>query len=135
MTDLKNMSVYHEERTLTEGFRKAKTKTRTTATRLQEPQENPEKRYMLEKGREARRNDSGLKHKTSLLNILFALILFACLYIKRIAQPHSICSLFNSRVSLCFVNGRLSFYYFKILTNFTCKRIRANVGLIYYLCR
>ncbi len=52
---------------------KAKTKTRTTATRLQEPQLNPEKRYMLDKGREARRNDSGLKHKTSLLNILFAL--------------------------------------------------------------
>ncbi len=57
---------------------KAKTKTRTTATRLQE---KPEKRYMLEKGREARRNDSGLKHKTSLLNILFALnsCVVACL--------------------------------------------------------
>ncbi len=61
------MADYHEERTLT-----AKTKTGTTATRLQEPQESPEKRYMLEKGRETRRNDSGLKHKTSLLNILFA---------------------------------------------------------------
>ncbi len=70
ITDLKNMADYHQERTLTEGFRKAKTKTRTTATR---PQENPENRYMLEKGREAQRNDSGLKHKTSLLNILFAL--------------------------------------------------------------
>ena len=33
---------------------KAKTKTRTTATRLQE---TPEKRLMLEKDREARRND------------------------------------------------------------------------------
>ena len=89
---------------------------------------------MLEKGREARRNDSGLKHKTSLSNILFALnsCVVACLYIKRPAQPHSICSLFNSGVSLCFVNARLSYYYFKILTNFTCKRIRANVGLIYY---
>ena len=84
---------------------------------------------MLEKGREARRNDSGLKHKTSLLNILFALnsCVVACLY-KRPAQPHSICSLFYSGVSLYFVNARLPFYYFKILTNFTCKRIRANVG-------
>ncbi len=25
-------------------------------------------------------------------------------------------------------------YYFKILTNFTCKRIRANVGLTRNLC-
>ncbi len=87
-----NMADYHEERTLTEGFRKGEKKTRTTATRLQEPQENPEKRFMLEKGREARRNDSGLKHKTSLLDILFALnsCVVACLYIERPAQPHSI---------------------------------------------
>ena len=40
----------------------------------------------------------------------------------------------NSGVSLYFVHGRLSFYYFKILTNFTCKRIRANVDIIRNLC-
>ena len=71
VTDLKNMADYHEERTLKASVtsEKAKTKTRTTAIRLQE---TPKKRQMLEKGREARRNDSGLKHITSLLNILFA---------------------------------------------------------------
>ena len=94
-----------------EGFRKGENKhkkSRTTATRIQE---NPEKRYMLEKGTEARRNDSGLKHKQICLNVLFALnsCVVACLY-KRPAQPHSICSLFNSGLSLCFVNARLSFY-------------------------
>ena len=59
---------------------------------------------MLEKSREARRNDSGLKHKTSLLNVLFALnsCLLACLY-KRPARPHSICSLFNYGEILCFL--------------------------------
>ncbi len=36
----------------------------------------------------------------------------------------------NSGVSLYFVHGRLSFYYFKILTNFTCKITRANVDII-----
>ena len=53
---------------------------------------------------------------------------------KRPAWPHLICSLFNSEVSLCFVHGRVTFYYFKILANFTCKRIRANVGLTRNLC-
>ena len=33
---------------------------------------------------------------------------------------------------LRFVNARLSFYYFKILTNFTYKRIRANIGLKWF---
>ena len=40
ITDLKNMADYHEERTL-KASEKTKTKTRTTATRLQE---TPEKR-------------------------------------------------------------------------------------------
>ncbi len=48
---------------------KAKTKTRTTATRLQE---TPEKRLMLEKDREARRNDSGLT-QNKFVDILFTL--------------------------------------------------------------
>ena len=59
----------HEERTLAECFPKAKTKTRTTATRLQE---TPEKRLMLEKDREARRNDSGLT-QNKFVDILFTL--------------------------------------------------------------
>ncbi len=42
------MADYHEERALTEGFRKGENKDKQ---RLQEPQENPEKRYMLEKRR------------------------------------------------------------------------------------
>ncbi len=104
------MADYHEEQTLTEGFRKGENKDKNDYHKtIQEPQENSEKRYMLKKGREARRNDSGLKHKTSLLNILFALnsCVVACLYVKRAAQQHSICSLFNSGVSLCFVNAKL----------------------------
>ena len=115
ITDLKNMADYYEERTLTEGFQKG---------------ENKGKNDCHKTAREARRNDSGLKHQTSLLNILVALnsCVVACLY-NRSTQPHSICSLFNSGISLCFVNARLSFYYFKILTNFTCRRIRENVGL------
>ncbi len=48
---------------------KAKTKTRTTATRLQE---TPENREMLEKDREARRNDSGLT-QNKFVDILFTL--------------------------------------------------------------
>ena len=83
ITDLKNMADYHEERTLTEGFQKG---------------ENKDKNDCHKTAREAQRNDSGLKHKTSLLNILVALnsCVVACLY-NRSAQPHSICSLFSGR--------------------------------------
>ena len=111
----------HEERTAEHWLKaseKAKTKTRTTATRLQE---TPEKRKMLEKDREARRNDSGLT-QSKFVDILFALN--PCVFIFTV----------NSGVSLYFVHGRLSFYYFKILMNFTCERIRANVGIIRNLC-
>ncbi len=67
---------------------------------------------MLEKGREARRNDSGLEHKTSLLiNCLHKTLGY--LY----ERPSSIQSV-HCLVSLCFLNARLSFYYFKILTSF-----------------
>ena len=58
ITDLKNMADYYEERTLTEGFQEG---------------ENKHKNDCHKTAREARRNDSGLKHKTSLLNILVAL--------------------------------------------------------------
>ena len=63
ITDFKNMADYMKgeplERIL-KACEKAKTKTRTTATRLQE---TPEK-ISAGKEREARRNDFGLKHKT-----------------------------------------------------------------------
>ena len=61
-----NMADCHEERTL-KASKKAKTRTRTTATRLQE---TPEKRYKLEKDREVRRNNYGLKHKRLLIYCL-----------------------------------------------------------------
>ncbi len=88
---------------------------------------------MLEKGRKARRNDSGLT-QNKFVDILFAL-LNPCVFISEKAGVAAF-NLFtvNSGVSLYFVHGRLSFYYFKILTNFTCKRIRANVDIIRNLC-
>ena len=67
ITDFKNMADYMKGEPLERKMKaceKAKTKTRTTATRLQE---TPEKRYSAGKEREARRNDFGWKHKTSLL--------------------------------------------------------------------
>ena len=71
ITDFKNMADYMKsERHWLKASEKAKTKTRTTATRLQE---TPEKRQMLEKDREARRNDSGLT-QSKFVDILFALI-------------------------------------------------------------
>ena len=63
-----------------------------------------------------------IETQNKFVDILFAL------------NSYSICSLFDSEVSLYFVHGRLSFYYFKILTYFTCKRIRANVGITRNLC-
>ena len=79
---------------------------------------------MLEKGREARRNDSGLT-QNKFVDILFAQN--PCVAAFNLFTV-------NSGVSLYFVHGRLSFYYFKILTNFTCKRIRANVDIMRNLC-
>ena len=65
ITDLKNMADYMKSEHWLKASENTKTKTiRTTATRLQE---TPEKRSMLEKDREARRNDSGLTQMTSLL--------------------------------------------------------------------
>ena len=69
ITGFKNMADYHEGHTL-KACEKSKTKTRTNTTRLQE---TLEKRYMLEKGRDARKNNSGSKHKTGLLILLFFL--------------------------------------------------------------
>ncbi len=65
-------------------------------------------------------------YRSCLLYVLLLLYRF-CFYINFAAF-----SLFtvNSGVSLCFVNARVSFYYFKILTNFTCKRIRANLQML-----
>ena len=79
-----NMADYHEERTLTEGFRRCEKKDKNDCshTTIQEPQENPEKRFMLEKGREALRNDSGLKHKTSIVRyIVCTKLLRGCVFI------------------------------------------------------
>ena len=60
ITDFKNMADYMKSEHWLKASEKAKTKTRTTATRLQG---TSEKRQMLENDR----NDSGLKRKTSLL--------------------------------------------------------------------
>ena len=120
------MADYHEERTLTEGFRKGENKDKndchkTTRTTRESLEEMMEKRFWIET-------------QNKFVKYIVCTKLLRDLYIKRPALPHLICSLLNSGVSLCFVNARLSFYYFKILKNFTCKRIRANFGLIYYLC-
>ncbi len=86
---------------------------------------------MLEKDREARRNDSGLT-QNKFVDILFALN--PCVFIKKAGVAAFNLFTVNSGVSLYFVHGRLSFYYFKILTNFTCKRIRANFDIMRNLC-
>ncbi len=69
ITAFKNMADYMKSEHWLKASEKAKTKTRTTATRLQE---TPEKRLMLEKDREARRNDSGLT-QNKFVDILFTL--------------------------------------------------------------
>ncbi len=69
ITAFKNMADYMKSEHWLKASEKAKTKTRTTATRLQE---TPEKRLMLEKDTEARRNDSGLT-QNKFVDMLFTL--------------------------------------------------------------
>ena len=70
ITDFKNMADYEERITgaNTEGFRKRRKRRKERLAQ--------DYRRLLDKGRGARRNDSGLKHKTSLLIycLQFALI-------------------------------------------------------------
>jgi hypothetical protein len=66
-----------------------------------------------------------LKHKTS----LFIYCLHYCWQLKLLHIYINRGSRICSGVSLCFVNAGLSFYYFKILMKFTCKRRRAKIDL------
>ena len=62
------------------------------------------------KYREARTIDYSVKHKASLLIMrIYTCVLM--LYKGRRSRTHPVFHCLNSRVSLCFVNARLSFYY------------------------
>ena len=69
-----------------------------------------EERLIRGKYREAPRIDYGVKHKASLL----IMRIYTCdlmLYKGRRSRTHPVIHCLNSRVSLCFVNARLSSYY------------------------
>ena len=86
-----------------------------------------EERLILGKYREAPRIDYGVKQKASLLIMqIYTCVLM--LYKGQRSRTHPVYSLFKFQSKFMFCKCKTVFLlmYFKILTNFTCKRIRAK---------